>query len=147
VSIGLLEFLNARLDEDAARAWAVHDVEKCDALLYEEDMAGAVAGTPECDCGRPARALRFDLAERAGIAAITAEPHEYIPGDEFYSCSQAVDPHEEDPAERYPGSGCSDDGRAGRPCDCGRDARVKRLLRILAAVYSDHPDYDPGWKP
>jgi hypothetical protein len=51
-------FLRERLDEDAAAAWAIHDVAKCDALLYEEDMAAAAAGTPDCDCGHPARALR-----------------------------------------------------------------------------------------
>ena len=54
----LIAFLNARLDETAAGAWAVHDVAKCDALLYEEDMAGAAADTPDCDCGHPARVLR-----------------------------------------------------------------------------------------
>lgn len=53
-----IEFLRARLDEDAASAWAVHDVSKCDALLYEEDMAAVAADTPDCDCGYPARALR-----------------------------------------------------------------------------------------
>lgn len=53
-----IAFLRERLDEDEATAWAVHDVSKCDALLYEEDMAAAAAGTPDCDCGHPARALR-----------------------------------------------------------------------------------------
>ena len=53
-----IAFLRARLDEDQAGAWAIHDVAKCDALLYEEDMAGAAADTPDCDCGHPARVLR-----------------------------------------------------------------------------------------
>jgi hypothetical protein len=62
----LAAFITARLDEAAARAWAVHDVEKCDALLYEEDMAGAAARTPDCDCGYPARTLR-EVAAGRGI--------------------------------------------------------------------------------
>jgi hypothetical protein len=53
-----IAFLRGRLDEDEATAWAVHDVAKCHALLYEEDMAAAAARTPDCDCGHPARALR-----------------------------------------------------------------------------------------
>lgn len=85
----------------------------------------------------PARALREVTAIRSLIAEIVAEPHAYIPGDEFYSCSQAVDPYENDPAEKVPGSGCSDPDRAGQPCDCGRDARVERLLSILAGIYDE----------
>lgn len=53
-----IAFLRARLDEDEDAAWAVHDVSKCDALLYEENMAGTAGRTPDCDCGYPARALR-----------------------------------------------------------------------------------------
>jgi hypothetical protein len=64
----LAAFLAARLDEAAARAWAVHDVEKCDALLYEEDMTGAAARTPDCDCGYPARTLREVAVLRAVVA-------------------------------------------------------------------------------
>jgi hypothetical protein len=75
-------------------------------------------------------------AKRDLIAVILAEPHEYIPGDEFYSCSQAVDPYA-DRGEDYPGSGCSDDGRRGNPCDCGRDGRVERMLKILAGIYEE----------
>jgi Family of unknown function (DUF6221) len=61
-------FLAARLDEAEARAWAVHDVGRCDALLYEEDMAGAAARTPDCDCGYPARVRREVEAGRAIMA-------------------------------------------------------------------------------
>lgn len=53
----LVESLRARYGEREANAWAIHDVTKCDALLYEEDMAAAAARTPECDCGEPARVL------------------------------------------------------------------------------------------
>jgi hypothetical protein len=131
----LLDSLLAQVAEDEAGAWSVHDVAACDALLYEENLADATARTPACDCGYPARILRDVTAKRSLLAAITAEPHDYNPGDEFYSCSQAVDPDEDDPGENYPGSGCSNEERAGQPCDCGRDARVLRVLRILAGVY------------
>ena len=65
----LTAFLRARLDEAAATAWAVHDVTKCDALLYEEDMADAAARTPDCDCGYPARVLREVEAGREILTA------------------------------------------------------------------------------
>jgi hypothetical protein len=48
-----IAFLRRRLDEEAAAAWAVHDVSKCDALPYKE-----AADTPDCGCGHPARVLR-----------------------------------------------------------------------------------------
>jgi len=62
---GPAAFVAARLDEAEAAAWAIHDVAKCDALLYEEDMAGAAARDPDCDCGYPARVLREVAAKRA----------------------------------------------------------------------------------
>ena len=82
----------------------------------------------------PARKLRDVKAGRDLLAAILTEPHDYIPGDAWYSCSQAVDPGSDD---KEPGSACLDDDRRGDPCDCGRDARVERLLRILAGVYEE----------
>ena len=36
----LIAFLTARLEEDEAAAWSVHDVAKCDALLHGEDLQG-----------------------------------------------------------------------------------------------------------
>jgi hypothetical protein len=82
----------------------------------------------------PARVLRRVTATRDLIAAILAEPHDWIPGDEFYSCSQAEDP-DPAPGEGGPGSGCHDPDRAGDPCDCGRDQRVARLLGIIAGEW------------
>ena len=81
----------------------------------------------------PARVLRRVKATRELVSAITAELHDYIPGDEFYSCSQAIDPYPGESGE--PGSGCSDPERAGKPCDCGRDARVARMLGIIASEW------------
>lgn len=32
-------------------------------------------------------------------------------------------------------------------CDCGRDAHVDRMLRLLALPYADHDDYREDWRP
>jgi len=84
----------------------------------------------------PARVLRDVKTGRDLLAAILAERHAMIPGDEFYSCSQAADP-DPAPGEGGPGSGCFDPDRAGQPCDCGRDARVERLMRTMAGAYDE----------
>jgi hypothetical protein len=102
----LTEFLTARLDEDEARAWAVHDIGNCDDMLYEENMAAWAerAGT-DCACGYPARVLREVEAKRQ----ILAEWH---------------------------------DGNTYGP---DRNLSMLLVAQALAAVYSDHPDYDPAW--
>jgi len=92
----------------------------------------------------PARVLRDIVSARSLVAAILNFGHDYNIGDSFYSCSQAKDPYQEG---SEPGSGCLNDERAGKPCDCGRDAQVKRLLGIIAGQWEDHPDYRPGRKP
>jgi Family of unknown function (DUF6221) len=79
----------------------------------------------------PARVLRRVKATRDLVAAILAERHDYNDGDEFYSCSQAAEPG----TDGEPGSGCANDERAGKPCDCGRDMRVARLLGIIASEW------------
>jgi hypothetical protein len=81
----------------------------------------------------PARALRHVKATRDLVAEILAERHDYNVGDEFYSCSQAV----EYGTDGEPGSGCSDQERAGKPCDCGRDERVARMLGIIATEWGE----------
>jgi hypothetical protein len=76
-------FITARLDEKAEGAWAVHDVAKCDALLYEEDLAGAAARIPDCDCGHPARVRRQVAALRAIVRRCEGcmnEPDQYPNG-------------------------------------------------------------------
>lgn len=79
--------------------------------------------------------------ESAGrlIAEIQAMPHLYIEGDSWFSCSQAVSDWGDGDTE--PGSGCSDDDRAGKPCDCGRDAKVRRQVELIALRWDRHPDY------
>lgn len=76
-------------------------------------------------------------AKLALLALIETLPHLYLDDDPFYSCSQALNPRGDDDQP-----GCIDEGRAGRPCDCGRDRRVRRMTSILASGYR-HRD---GWK-
>jgi Family of unknown function (DUF6221) len=76
----------------------------------------------------PASVLRDVSQTRSLVAEILSWPHDYNDSDPYYSCTQAVDPHEEG-AE--PGSGCTNEN-AGKPCDCGRDTRVHRMLEIIA---------------
>jgi len=108
----LAAFVKARSDEDEQSAWAVHDVAKCDALLYEEDMAAAAARTPDCDCGYPARVRREVAAKRKILASL------------------------------------EEDLRLGARTDLTRGGQIALFVtcKRLAAVWSDHPDYDQGWK-
>jgi len=89
------------------------------------------------ECFRPLRALRRVRAVRGLVAAIMAEQH-YSADVEYCSCSQALEgagliggP------TGPPGSGCSDPERAGKPCDCGRDAKVVRMLEIIASEWEE----------
>ncbi len=111
-----------------------------------ESPAGIIAfdeGCPTREQGAhiarndPARVLRRVAVTRELVAAILAEPHDWNPGDEFYSCSQAIDPYGLNHDDREPGSACTDPDRAGKPCDCGRDQRVARLLGIIASEWED----------
>ena len=77
------------------------------------------------------------------VAEITARPHDYNDGDPWFSCAQAVHPG----YDEEPGSACADDDRAGGPCDCGRDAWVDRMLRLVAVRWEGDVGYRPEWKP
>lgn len=77
-------------------------------------------------------------AKLAIVDDLLAEKHEVV-DDCWYTCSAAT-------VERDGGESCDDDRRDG-PCDCGRDARVERRLRILAKPFSKHADYKAEWAP
>ena len=149
----LAEFNHARLAEDEATAQAAGGVtwvlrSHPSEHVIIRDVGGSTVvwdeGEPSDEEAAhivrhdPASTLRESATMRELIATILKEAHEYIPGDEFYSCSQAVDPYSDD---KEPGSGCTDDDRRGDPCDCGRDLRVERLLRIIATRWREHPGY------
>jgi hypothetical protein len=109
----MAQFYAARLDELAARAWAIHDVDRCDALLYEDDLPGAALATaPECDCGYPAQILREVEAGRKLLA-------EYERLARLSRLMRGVNP----------------------------PSVLELAVKLRAAVYNDHPDYDPAWAP
>ena len=103
-----------------------------DAVVYAEGLPTA-AQTDHIARNDPERALRRAKAARELTVEILTERHEYVDGDPWFSCSQATEPG----GEGEPGSACADDERRGKPCDCGRDARVARLLGIIASEWED----------
>jgi hypothetical protein len=132
--------LNVWLDVDeasAARAQSLRDKLDDPRREIAQAVRDGAEHTWRETAADPARMLREVKAKRDLIAAILAEKHDWVAGDEFYSCSQAVDYAGLNHESREPGSACSDPDRAGQPCDCGRDARVERLLRILAGIYEE----------
>ena len=132
----LAGFLSARLDETASTAWAIHDVSKCDALLYEEDMAAATADTPYCDCGYPARVLREVEAMRAIIALHAVE----VSREERRALA-------EDIAEGKPLVFWENEYRC---VICGwfdAEQGACATVRHLAAIWSDHADHRQEGRP
>jgi hypothetical protein len=127
-------------DDETARSWISDKGGYPDALPLVEDGWHRVivygrATTPAVAAhvarNDPVRRLRDVKAARDLVAAILAERHDYNDGDPWFSCSQATVPGD----DGEPGSGCANDERAGKPCDCGRDARVARLLGIIATEW------------
>jgi Family of unknown function (DUF6221) len=72
----------------------------------------------------PAAVLRRIKAERASVEDLLAERHDVNDGDCWYTCAAATEEHD--------GDKTCDDTRLGKPCDCGRDARVERRVRQIA---------------
>ena len=138
----LAAFYAARLDEDKERAWAVHDVSKCDAMLYEENFAAWAEGTKDCDCGYPDRVLREVAAKRAilELHQVHSEPTRW--GDNYSA----------PPGMRGQLTGgttywcdiCDYDRDYGH---IGSDQEGCDTLRHAAGVYSGHPGYRDEWKP
>lgn len=133
---GLAGFLRARLDEDEATAWAVHDVTKCDALLYEEDLPGAAARTPDCDCGYPARVLREVEAKRKRLVL-------YLDAKETFASALKDAPPGGDPATAH--SYVRE--RVNVNQASGRFTALEVSVRLDAAVWDGHPDFRPEWRP
>ncbi|MGH3584875.1 MAG: DUF6221 family protein [Pseudonocardia sp.] len=85
----------------------------------------------------PADVLADLDAKLALLEDLLAEGHERNEEDHWYSCAALTD---EDGNAL-----CFDESRAPGPCDCGRDTRVNRQLRILARPFAGHPDYKEDW--
>jgi hypothetical protein len=123
------EFLRARYEEVREKAKFIHEV-GCDEVRHQ--------GLSDCDCGQPQAILADCDAKLALVDDLLAERHQVVE-DCWYTCPAATE-------ERDGGETCNDaDG--GKPCNCGRDARVARRLGLLAMPYIGHPDYREAWKP
>lgn len=91
----------------------------------------------------PARVLADVAGKVALLDHVASWPHEYVDGDTWFSCSQAIGSHD---ADEVPGSGCADEKRKGQPCDCGLDARRIAVLKCVAAEYVDRPEFKDEWR-
>lgn len=156
----LVQWLTACLDEDEriARAaadyddGAAHDVEgppgtwQCldEAQWFGPSYRGGViaprigqVNAPELGAHivehDPARVLREVEAKRKLLADVLAEPHFRNEEDNWYSCAALTD-EDGDPV-------CLDESRAPGPCDCGRDVRVARRVRLLALPFEERPGF------
>lgn len=150
----LVEWLRARLDEEEriARAatlgpwvqsgigdygWTV-DFGRPGAGVETADSDQGLADADFIAAHNPARVLRDVEARRQLLADLLSDQHHRNEEDHWYSCAALID------ADGEPL--CFDDSRAPGACDCGRDARVARRVRLLALPYADHPDYRDEWR-
>ncbi|MGW2861935.1 DUF6221 family protein [Streptomyces sp. NPDC001205] len=65
-------------------------------------------------------------ADRKLLDDLLAETHDVVE-DCWYTCAAAT--------EEADGGETCDDNRRGKPCDCGRDARVTRRVQLLAEAW------------
>lgn len=163
MTLSIVDFLNARLADDEAAAenasqdpdegnvWSVGARKrewKQEARIGDdrEDLVFDIKDGVCVDFDdllaylvrfHPARVLREVAAKRALVESITAETHVVIDSDPYFTCNAATE--ERDGGESWARE------KWGTNCDCGRDDRVKTRLKILAAVYNDHPDYRKEW--
>jgi hypothetical protein len=87
---------------------------------------------------QPKRVLVEIQAKRALLDRVLSEKH-LVATDCWHTCAAAT-------TERDGGETCDED-REGKPCDCGRDARVDWWLRVLAMPYADRAGFDEAWRP
>jgi len=92
-------------------------------------------GAPFIAHFNPARVLADIAAKRKLIAQAQAIKHELNFEDPFYSCPAAT--QDDDPTGE---ALLTINDRPGE-CDCGRDAKTRSWLLLLAEPYSDRPGY------
>lgn len=150
----IADFLRARIAERRALAEAAspgpwHANEEHDEVLAADGITVADgfalsgrqlrATVDHIAANDPADVIADCDAKLALIDALLAERHEVV-GDPWYTCAAATEEHDG-------GETCNEDW-LGRPCNCGRDARVNRRLAILAQPFIAHPDHKgEEWKP
>jgi hypothetical protein len=158
MSDSILAFITAKLDERERVARAATSPPWWDRLVdmlpiarleqVSDDEAGFVtnqrADAAHIVLNDPAQIIRDVAADRAILAEVQTWKHDYNDSDPYYSCSQASSTWQDD---RSPGSGCDDEDRAGKPCDCGVDQRRMAILTALAQPFAAHNDFDPAWRP
>lgn len=111
--------------ESERRTWIAPHI----GVIHDPEAAAHVVAN------NPAEALADLEAKTALLDDLLAEPHDANHEDGWYSCATITDGD----------AACLDDRRAGGPCDCGRDARVERRLRILARPFAGHTDCKEEW--
>jgi hypothetical protein len=148
----LPDFLRARLqdDEDYARnAYGNHNdagphwYEQWSGALNigeDEDLVSTndSAISRHMERHDPARVLAEVEAKRRLLDDLLAEKHQVVE-DCWYTCPAATEEHDGDET-------CNENVQMGR-CNCGRDDRIGRRLRLLALPYAAHPDYRAEWRP
>lgn len=131
--VNLTEFLLARITEDEAAADQKHDSLDCDFVLLER--------FGECSCGYPARVQAQCAALRAVVEMHKSWPV-LVEGPMDFGRVDSADPSqiafraskqmawltEQEYRQRF-----------------GTEPPTAPMLRALASIYADHPDYDPGW--
>ncbi|RPK56204.1 hypothetical protein EES43_24490 [Streptomyces sp. ADI96-02] len=155
----LVAFLKARLDDDAQAARKAASREQGGASWRLEGASvragdGApVARHTWADEGAhiarqdPARTLREVEAKRQLIDGALSDRH-HVSADQYETCPRAT---AVDGLDASTAAALEDLNEERRHEDgvepecwesCGRDARVRRTLELLALPYSDHPGYE-----
>lgn len=140
-------FAEARLAEGEVRANGLFFACRIPGKLPDFSACGGPAAAAYWQHFTPDRLLAEIQSTRRLLAEIQRMPHLYLDEDAFYSCALAVDPEPYGYDDTGPGSGCLDDTRRGKSCDCGRDPRARRLLAAIVMRWASHPDYLSGWAP
>lgn len=136
----LVTFLEVRMAEDEVAANAAEwdgytwIPKPCHVARSDTDVCVTTYPSDAKHIARwdPPRVLAHCSAQRVLIADLLAETHQVVE-DCWYTCAAATEEHD--------GEDTCDDTRRGGPCDCGRDFRLVRRLRILAQPYAGHADY------
>lgn len=140
------EFLRARYAERRALAEAAKsgpwrsDGGSVYATHPTDEVVDYSESAPHIAANDPTAAIADLDAKLALLDDLVADRHFRLEEDNWYSCAALTDEDGE--------TLCIDELRAGGPCDCGRDARVERRLRILAQPFATHPDHKgEEWAP
>ncbi|MCQ1575410.1 DUF6221 family protein [Streptomyces parvus] len=156
----LVAFLKARLDDDAQAARRAGESFR---QIGETGVIVATEGDRAEECASanwtgiaehivrqdPARTLREVEAKRQLLDAALADRH-HISGDQYETCPRVTAADGLDAGTLAALEGLNEerhreDGVEPK-CSCGRDARVRRTLELLALPHSDHPGYEEAWR-